>query len=128
MEVVGLQPELDQERARIANLKAEGEHQAQEIDQLSTELERAHRPWWRRLFVLFGQPHRHGRLRNIQGYFINSRAPLPIAAVRLRGGFRMLASGRRATGFAFPHRGNEANNSATISRKINIFLYNLSLL
>jgi hypothetical protein len=49
MDVAGLQSELEQERARIADLKADGEHQAQEIDRLSAELERARRPWWRRL-------------------------------------------------------------------------------
>jgi chromosome segregation ATPase len=49
MDVAGLQSELDQDRARIADLKAEGEHQAREIDRLSVELEQARRPWWRRL-------------------------------------------------------------------------------
>jgi chromosome segregation ATPase len=48
VEVVGLQSELDQEWARIADLKAEGEHQARENDRLSAELERARRSWWRR--------------------------------------------------------------------------------
>jgi hypothetical protein len=49
MDVAGLQSELDQECARIADLKAEGERQAQENDRLSAELELARRPWWRRL-------------------------------------------------------------------------------
>jgi chromosome segregation ATPase len=47
MDVAGLQSKLDQDRARIANLKAEGEHQTQEIDHLSAQLERARRPWLR---------------------------------------------------------------------------------
>ena len=46
MDVAGLQSELEQAHARLADLKAEGEHQAQEIDRLCTELEQARRPWW----------------------------------------------------------------------------------
>ena len=46
MDVAGLKSELEQERARVADLKAEGEHQAQEIDRLQAKLAR---PWWRRL-------------------------------------------------------------------------------
>jgi uncharacterized protein (DUF3084 family) len=49
MHVAGLKSELDQECARSADLKAEAEHRAQEIDRLSAELEQALRPWWRRL-------------------------------------------------------------------------------
>jgi chromosome segregation ATPase len=49
MDVAGLQSELEQAGARIADLKAEGEHQAQENDRLHAELEQARRPWWRRL-------------------------------------------------------------------------------
>jgi hypothetical protein len=44
-----LQTELAQERARVADLKAKGGHQAQEIDRLCTEPKQVHRPWWRRL-------------------------------------------------------------------------------
>jgi hypothetical protein len=51
MDVAGLKSELEQERARIADLKAEGKHQAQEMDRLSAELERARRPWWRRVII-----------------------------------------------------------------------------
>jgi hypothetical protein len=46
MDVAGLQSELDQERARIADLKAEGEHQAQVLDRFQAKLARS---WWRRL-------------------------------------------------------------------------------
>jgi hypothetical protein len=49
MDVAGLKSELDQECARSADLKAEAEHQAREIDRLSTELEQARPPWWRLL-------------------------------------------------------------------------------
>src|SRR5688572_18948306 len=42
--------EMEQERARITDLRAEAEHrpakQAREIDRLSVKLERARRPWW----------------------------------------------------------------------------------
>jgi chromosome segregation ATPase len=41
MDVAGLRSELDQECARSADLKAETEHQAREIERLSAELERA---------------------------------------------------------------------------------------
>jgi FtsZ-binding cell division protein ZapB len=47
MDVTGLQSELEQAGARIADLKAEGEHQAQENDRLRAELVQARRPWWR---------------------------------------------------------------------------------
>jgi hypothetical protein len=46
MDVTGLKSELDQECVRSADLKAEAEHQAREIDRLSAQLERARRPWW----------------------------------------------------------------------------------
>jgi hypothetical protein len=49
MDVPGLQSMLEQDRARIADLKADGEHQVLKIDQLSAELEQAPRPWWRKL-------------------------------------------------------------------------------
>jgi septal ring factor EnvC (AmiA/AmiB activator) len=49
MDVARLKSELDQECTRSADLKAEAEHQARENDRLSNELERARRPWWRRL-------------------------------------------------------------------------------
>jgi hypothetical protein len=49
MDVAGLQSELDQDRARIADLKAEGEQQTQEINRLTADLEQARLPWWRRL-------------------------------------------------------------------------------
>ena len=48
MDVAGLKSELDQECTRSADLKAEAEHQAREIDRMASELERARRPWWRR--------------------------------------------------------------------------------
>jgi chromosome segregation ATPase len=46
MAVAGLQTELEQDRARITDLMAEGHHQAKEIDRLQAKLARA---WWRRL-------------------------------------------------------------------------------
>jgi hypothetical protein len=49
MDVAGLKSELDQECVRSADLKAEAEHQAREIDRLSAELEQARRPWWRQV-------------------------------------------------------------------------------
>jgi chromosome segregation ATPase len=41
MDVAGLKSELDQEGARSADLKAEAEHQAREIDRLFADLARA---------------------------------------------------------------------------------------
>jgi hypothetical protein len=46
MDVAGVKSELDQECARSADLKAETEHQAREIDRLQAKLARS---WWRRL-------------------------------------------------------------------------------
>jgi len=46
MDVAGLKSELEQSGVRITDLKAEGEHQAQEIDCLQAKLAR---PWGRRL-------------------------------------------------------------------------------
>jgi hypothetical protein len=46
MDVAGLQTELEQDRARITTLTAEGHHQAEEIDRLQAKLAQ---PWWRRL-------------------------------------------------------------------------------
>jgi hypothetical protein len=47
MDVAGLQSELEQAGVRIADLKAEDEHQAQQIDRLSADLDRARWPWRR---------------------------------------------------------------------------------
>jgi chromosome segregation ATPase len=45
MDMAGLSSELEQERARIADLKAEGELQ---VERLTAELNEARRPWWKR--------------------------------------------------------------------------------
>jgi hypothetical protein len=41
--------EADRERTRIANLQADAEHTEWEMARLQAELEKARRPWWRRL-------------------------------------------------------------------------------
>jgi regulator of replication initiation timing len=49
MDVAGLKSELNQECTRSADLKAEAQHQAHEINRLSADLEQARRPWWQGL-------------------------------------------------------------------------------